>query len=162
RPFLICESIDFAKRVEQQLEEQLEQLPTATVAAAALKNGALIVAENRQTALDICEQLAPEHLELHLKDAETFAAHVKHAGCIFVGGKSAEVLGDYGVGPNHTLPTGGTARWTAGLNVFTFIRVRTWLNLTQPPQELIQDTIALAQHEGLVGHARSAEKRLLQ
>ncbi len=162
RPFLICESTDFAEQVSQQLEKQLEHLPTAIVAKAALKNGTLIVACNQQEAQNICEQLAPEHLELHLKDAETFASQVKHAGCIFVGGKSAEVMGDYGVGPNHTLPTGGTARWTAGLNVFTFIRVRTWLNLEQPPQELIQDTVALAQHEGLEAHARSAQKRLLQ
>ena len=126
----------------------------------ALRNGSAIVVGNLETALEVCNEIAPEHLELHLADAEGFATKVKHAGCIFVGGTSAEVMGDYGVGPNHTLPTGGTARWTAGLNVFTFVRVRTWLNLADPPSELIEDTIALAEHEGLVGHANAARRRL--
>lgn len=159
-PYLICLSKSFASQVAQQITVQLETLGTAEVAKQALRNGALIVVDSQSEAQNICEILAPEHLELHLENAEAFAAQVKHAGCIFIGGQSAEVLGDYGVGPNHTLPTGGTARWTAGLNVFTFIRIRTWLNIEQPPQQLLDDTIKMAQHEGLVGHARSAEQRL--
>lgn len=85
---------------------------------------------------------------------------VQHAGCIFVGSRSAEVFGDYGAGPNHTLPTGGTARWSAGLNVFTFLRVRTWLQIESPPAELVQDTMRLAEHEGLIAHARAAACRM--
>lgn len=159
-PFLICSSEAFASRVVESIEEQIQQLPTADVAKVALGNGAAIIAGDQSAAWEVCNQLAPEHLELHVEDAEGFAKKVKHAGCIFVGGESAEVIGDYGVGPNHTLPTGGTARWTAGLNVFTFVRVRTWLNLDAPPQELIEDTVALAEHEGLIGHANSARRRL--
>lgn len=160
RPFLVCQSEAFASRVVESIKGQLKELKTADVARIALENGAAIVAEDSSIAVDICNRIAPEHLELHLADADAFAALVKHAGCIFVGDESAEVIGDYGVGPNHTLPTGGTARWTAGLNVFTFVRVRTWLNLSAPPQQLIEDTIALAEHEGLVGHANSARQRL--
>lgn len=160
RPFLICTSEAFATQVIDSLKRLLVDLPTGDVARVALRNGSAIVVADLEAALDVCNEIAPEHLELHLADAEAFSERVKHAGCIFVGGNSAEVMGDYGVGPNHTLPTGGTARWTAGLNVFTFVRVRTWLNLTDPPQELIEDTIALAEHEGLVGHANAARRRL--
>lgn len=160
RPFLICWSQQFATQVEQCLESLLQQLSTRETASIALGNGAAIVVSQRSEALRICNELAPEHLELHLENAEEFAASVKHAGCVFIGSQSAEVLGDYGVGPNHTLPTGGTSRWNAGLNVFTFLRVRTWLNLDSPPEALIQDTVKLAEHEGLVGHAASARRRL--
>jgi phosphoribosyl-ATP pyrophosphohydrolase/phosphoribosyl-AMP cyclohydrolase/histidinol dehydrogenase len=75
-----------------------------------------------------------------------------------VGEGSAEVFGDYGVGPNHVLPTGGTARFTGGLSVFTFLRVRTWL-AASPTDELLRDTAWLARQEGLEGHARAAEER---
>ena len=118
-----------------------------------------MVVDSIDEALSICDTLAPEHLELHLADAEQFSKRVNHAGCIFIGSNSAEVFGDYGAGPNHTLPTGGTARWSAGLNVFTFLRVRTWLQIESAPRELVEDTMRLAEHEGLIGHSRAAERR---
>ena len=160
RPFLICFSDSFAGRVVDALEKRLSDLPTAETAREALKNGAIVVADSVDEALSICDLLAPEHLELHLADAEQFSKRVNHAGCIFVGSNSAEVFGDYGAGPNHTLPTGGTARWSAGLNVFTFLRVRTWLHIESSPRELVEDTMRLAGHEGLIGHSRAAERRM--
>ena len=93
------------------------------------------------------------------RDAEALQPRLRHYGGLFVGHGAAEVLGDYGAGPNHVLPTGGTARQTGGLSVFTFLRVRTWLRM-HAPEALARDAAALARLEGLVGHARSAERRL--
>jgi len=86
---------------------------------------------------------------------------LKHYGALFVSGRSAEVFGDYGVGPNHVLPTGGTARAFGGLSVFTFLRVRTWLQMGDEASlgGIIQDAAELARLEGLEAHARSAERR---
>lgn len=160
RPFLILTDSSIAEAVQRQLQQQLAELPTAEVARQSLAdNGAMVLCENVEEAIAVCNRLAPEHLELHLADAQTVASKIRHAGCIFIGHQSAEVFGDYGVGPNHTLPTAGTARFTAGLNVFTFLRIRTWLCLDQAPQELIDDTARLAEIEGLIGHQRSGLRR---
>jgi histidinol dehydrogenase len=159
RPFLICPSKPFARRVCDAIESQLKDLPTAETARQSLRNGAIIIVGSIEEAIEICNELAPEHLELHCEKAQSVAGEIANAGCIFVGDQSAEVFGDYGVGPNHTLPTGGTARWSAGLNVFTYLRIRTWLKLDQAPAELVQDTARLAELEGLIGHQRSALRR---
>ncbi len=160
RPFLITTDRLLADQVCLQLDTQLAALSTAEIARQSLaNNGAVVVCENIDSAIDICNSLAPEHLELHCRDADAVAAQIKHAGCIFIGHSSAEVFGDYGVGPNHTLPTAGTARFSAGLNVFTFLRVRTWLKLDAAPQALIEDTARLAEIEGLAGHRASALRR---
>lgn len=160
RPFLILTDDSIADAVKSQLESQLKELPSEEVARQSLaNNGAMVICDNVEQAIEICNRLAPEHLELHLADAALVAAKIQHAGCIFIGHQSAEVFGDYGVGPNHTLPTAGTARFTAGLNVFTFLRIRTWLKLDSAPQSLIDDTARLAEIEGLIGHQRSGLKR---
>lgn len=161
RPFLITTSAAVADMVSLEVEKQVKELPSCETATASISNnGAAIVCESVEQAIDICNRLAPEHLELHLKNANDVAAKIRNAGCIFIGHDSAEVFGDYGVGPNHTLPTSGTARFTAGLNVFTFLRIRTWLNLDSAPAELVADTGRLAEIEGLIGHQRSALRRL--
>ena len=118
-----------------------------------------MLCDSVEQVITICNALAPEHLELHCNDAQAVADKIDNAGCMFIGHQSAEVFGDYGVGPNHTLPTAGTARFSAGLNVFTFVRVRTWLKLDAAPQSLIDDTARLAELEGLIAHQRSAQKR---
>ena len=160
RPFLILTDDSIADAVKSQLESQLKELPSEEVARQSLaNNGAMVICDNVEQAIEICNRLAPEHLELHLADAASVAEKIQHAGCIFIGHQSAEVFGDYGVGPNHTLPTAGTARFTAGLNVFTFLRIRTWLKLDSAPQSLIDDTARLAEIEGLIGHQRSGLKR---
>lgn len=159
RPFLVTTTRVVAEKVIEELIRQLEALPTAEIARQALGNGAAIIAETIEEAIVVCNALAPEHLELHCADAEPIASEITNAGCVFIGHQSAEVFGDYGVGPNHTLPTGGTSRWSAGLNVFTFVRIRTFLQLDQAPDSLIADTARLAELEGLVAHQRASLKR---
>ena len=159
RPFLVTTSQSIAEQVIDSLTKQLERLPTGETARQSLGNGAAIVAESMEEAVEVCNSLSPEHLELHCEDAETVAQVIRNAGCIFIGHQSAEVFGDYGVGPNHTLPTAGTSRFSAGLNVFTYVRVRTWLQLDSAPQSLIDDTARLAELEGLIGHQQAALKR---
>ena len=159
RPFLVTTSQTIAEKVVDTLARQLDELPTGETARQSLGNGAAIVADSMEEAVDVCNALSPEHLELHCEDAETIADVIRNAGCIFIGHQSAEVFGDYGVGPNHTLPTAGTSRFSAGLNVFTYVRVRTWLKLDSAPQSLVDDTARLAELEGLIGHQRAALKR---
>ena len=95
------------------------------------------------------------------EDAEAVAGRIRNAGGVFVGSGSAEVFGDYGVGPNHTLPTGGTGRFRSGLSVMDFLRLRTWLRIDPngAPTDLIDDVAALASMEGLAGHRASAVAR---
>ena len=105
--------------------------------------------------------IAPEHLELIGVPAGRFGLF-KNYGALFLERLSGEVIGDYGIGPNHTLPTGGSARYTGGLSVFTFLKVRTWLRLDDPEgsRGAYGDSVKLARIEGLEAHARSALKRL--
>ncbi len=159
RPFMITTSREMADKVNAQIQTQLTALPTGSIAQQAIQNGGAIIVESLQQAVEICNALAPEHLELHCLDAESIASQIKHAGCIFIGHQSAEVFGDYGVGPNHTLPTAGTARWSAGLNVFTYTRVRTYLQLSEVPDSLVHDTARLAEIEGLIGHQQASLQR---
>jgi phosphoribosyl-ATP pyrophosphohydrolase/phosphoribosyl-AMP cyclohydrolase/histidinol dehydrogenase len=159
RPFLVTISKPFAQRVGEAIEVQLKDLPSADTAKQSLRNGAAIIVDSLEQTIEIVNELAPEHLELHCENASQLAEEIAHAGCIFIGEHSAEVFGDYGIGPNHTLPTGGTSRWSAGLNVFTYLRVRTWLKLDAPPAELVADTARLAELEGLIGHQRAALRR---
>jgi len=162
-PILVTTDATLPDRVEAALARRLADLPTAETARAALDNGFAVVAADLEEALRACDQLAPEHLELALAraDADALAPRLAHYGGLFVGHGAAEVFGDYGAGPNHVLPTGGTARFSGGLSVFDFLRVRTWLAVDDPAaaQVLVDDAAALARHEGLEAHARSAERR---
>jgi len=121
-----------------------------------------VVVAGTDEAVAACDLLAPEHLALQVADAETLAPRCRHYGALFIGAASAQVLGDYGAGPNHVLPTGRAARSAGGLSVLTFLRVRTWLAIEDPvaARELIEDTAWLSRAEGLEAHARSAERRL--
>lgn len=159
RPFMITTSREMADKVNVQIQIQLTALPTGQIAQQAIQNGGAIIVESTQQAIEICNALAPEHLELHCVDAQSMASQIKHAGCIFIGSQSAEVFGDYGIGPNHTLPTAGTSRWSAGLNVFTYTRIRTFLQLSDVPNSLVQDTARLAEIEGLIGHQQASLRR---
>jgi len=163
-PELVTTDEALIEKVEAALNRQLADLPTADVAKVALAdNSWVVLAPNMETAIKICDAAAAEHLEVHTKDPQAVADQLNHYGGLFIGEGCAEVLGDYGAGPNHTLPTGGTARCTGGLSVFTFLRMRTWMRIDDPAasQDLVEDSIKLARMEGLEGHARSAERRLL-
>ena len=161
-PVVLTADAGLVEGVERELARQLKDLPTARVARAALARGGAIVVSGVDEGIAACNALAPEHLQLVLRDADAVAPRLAHYGALFVGAGSAEVLGDYGAGPNHVLPTAGTARFSGGLSVYTFLRVRTWLRITDgaAARPLVEDAIWLGRAEGLEGHARAAERRL--
>ncbi len=131
-PVLVTTSETLAKAVEAEIENQLTGLPTREVAEVALAGGFITVVPDLESAIAVCDQLAPEHLQVMTKESEKVAATLDHWGGLFIGSGSAEVFGDYGSGPNHTLPTGGVARYRGGLSVLDFLRVRTWLEIDDP------------------------------
>jgi histidinol dehydrogenase len=157
-PALVAIGPGVVEAVERQLVTQLESLPTRGIAVDALRNGVAIVCESVDEAVRACDALAPEHLQLCVRDADSFAPRCRTAGAVFIGEMSAEVFGDYGIGGNHVLPTGRGARFTGGLSVLTFLRVRTWLRMDDA-SGIVNDVAALARLEGLEGHARAAEVR---
>jgi phosphoribosyl-ATP pyrophosphohydrolase/phosphoribosyl-AMP cyclohydrolase/histidinol dehydrogenase len=161
-PVLVALSADLADAVDAEIDRQLAGLPTRDVAEAALANGFTVVVRDVETAGAVCDRLAPEHLQVMTEEPVEVASRLEHWGGLFVGSGSAEVFGDYGAGPNHTLPTGGVARYRGGLSVFDFLRISTWLEIDDPDaaRQTVEDSIALARLEGLEAHARAAEKRL--
>lgn len=147
------------EQVEAALEAQLAELPTQGVAGAALRSqGAGVLVQDLEAAARLVDRLAPEHLHLAVAEPRGLAEALRSYGALFVGGASGEVFGDYGAGPNHVLPTGGGARYQAGLSVLTYLRPATFLEL-EDPGPLARDTAALARLEGLEAHARAAEQR---
>lgn len=161
RAMLVTTSAALTDEVDEQLRVQLATLPTRSTAAAGLRNGFACVVASIEEALNVSDRVGPEHLEVMTQDAEAVARRVRNAGGVFIGARAAEVLGDYGAGPNHTLPTGGTARFRAGLSVMHFLRLRTWMRMDEPAAAagLVDDAERLARMEGLPGHERSAERR---
>eukprot|EP00968_Pinguiococcus_pyrenoidosus_P001696 scaffold75_cov217-Pinguiococcus_pyrenoidosus.AAC.11 len=117
-----------------------------------------------EESIAVSDRLAPEHLEIQTADSQAVANKCSSYGGLFIGRSAAEVLGDYGAGPNHVLPTGGTGKYTGGLSVHTFLRLRTWMRIDDPEeaQQQVKDSVQLARLEGLEGHARAAEQRLLE
>jgi len=162
RPILVTLDRGLIDRVESELSRQLATLPTAAVARQSLANGGAVLVASLEEGIAACDALAPEHLELFLEDAAAIAPRLNHFGALFIGSAAGEVLGDYGAGPNHVLPTAGTARSSGGLSVYTFLRVRTWLRIddSAAARSLIEDAAWLGRIEGLEAHARSAEQRL--
>jgi phosphoribosyl-ATP pyrophosphohydrolase/phosphoribosyl-AMP cyclohydrolase/histidinol dehydrogenase len=160
-PVLVAIGGGLIDRVNREIAAQIGDLPAAETARQALANGFAVGVGDIGEALAICDRLAPEHLELQLENAADVAARCTNFGALFIGASAAEVLGDYGAGPNHTLPTGGTARHAGGLSVLDFVRVRTWLAIDDPgaAAPLVEDAIRLAELEGLAAHARSAAIR---
>ena len=160
-PILVSTIPGLVEATERALGEQLVSLPTAEVARRALAGGFAVEVETAEEAIAVCQSLAPEHLQLHGDEALLWAERLDSYGALFVGSGSAEVFGDYGVGPNHTLPTGGSARFASGLSVHAFLRRPTWLHLSAVPDSLVRDTATLARMEGLEAHARAAEARVV-
>jgi len=162
RALLACLDEATVRRVEAELGRQLEGLPTASIARAALGQSFAVVCSGMEQAIEVADALAPEHLELHGGEVEERAGDFGCHGALFVGRGAAEVAGDYGAGPNHVLPTGGGGRFRGGLSVLDFLRVQTWMESDDPgaAQELFEDAAALARLEGLEAHARAAELRL--
>jgi phosphoribosyl-ATP pyrophosphohydrolase/phosphoribosyl-AMP cyclohydrolase/histidinol dehydrogenase len=157
-PVLVTTSSSLADRVDRAIAGQLSDLPTSGTAATALGNGFALVVGSRGEAVALADELAPEHLALHVEDPDDLARSLRCYGSLFIGGGSAEAFADYGAGPNHVLPTGGGARFQSGLSVLTFLRSPTWSRLDEPGA-LVGDTVHLARLEGLEAHARAARMR---
>ena len=159
---LVCDSADFANKVSAELEIQIPELPRAEIARTSIdNNGKIIVAkDNLMLAIDIANEIAPEHLELCVENPFDYLDKVKHAGSIFMGKYCPEALGDYFAGPNHTLPTSGTARFSSPLSVDDFVKKSQFTYFTADALEKVADKVAyFAEKEGLSAHARSATIR---
>ena len=156
---LVTDSYAFAEAVSRELEVQIPQLPRQEIARASIdNNGKIIVAEgNLMLAIDIANRIAPEHLELCVDNPFDYLDKVKHAGSIFMGKYCPEALGDYFAGPNHTLPTSGTARFSSPLSVDDFVKKTQFTYYTPDALEKVAQKIACFAHkEGLDAHAKSA------
>lgn len=159
---LLTTSADLADRVAGELHIQLATLERATIAAQSLAaNGLIAFVPDLETAMDLANAYAPEHLCLLLRDPWTALPMVRHAGGVFVGEHSPEALGDYTAGPSHVMPTGGTARFSSPIHVQDFTKVITVAAANHHAlTRLAPATIALARAEGLTAHARAIERRL--
>jgi len=155
---LVTDSIMLAERVRDALEEQIPLLERAEIARASIdNNGKIIVAENLSAAIEIANEIAPEHLELCVDAPFDYLDSIRHAGSIFMGRYCPEALGDYLAGANHTLPTSGTARFSSPLSVDDFVKKTQYTYYSKDALARVADDVAyFAQKEGLTAHARSA------
>jgi histidinol dehydrogenase len=165
RAILLCTSPELIDQIDDQVAVQIAALPepNQSTAREALTQSFAVHCDSLEQCIALSDNLAPEHLEIQTRNSAEVAKLCKNYGGLFVGEHAAEVLGDYGAGPNHTLPTGGTSRYTGGLSVFNFLRIRTWMRVDNAAasQGMVQDSIVMARLEGLEGHARAAEARKL-
>ncbi len=159
---LVTDSYDFALKVSEAIETRINSLSRRDIARASIdNNGKIIVVENILKAIEIANELAPEHLELCIDDAMEYLPFVKNAGSVFIGRYTPEALGDYYAGPNHTLPTSGTAKFSSPLSVDDFIKKTQFICATEGAVKNVAANVALfARREGLTAHAESAEIRL--
>ncbi|EJQ42744.1 histidinol dehydrogenase [Bacillus cereus BAG5X1-1] len=157
----ITTNVQLAKEVEREIERQLEKLPRSEIARESIKrNGAIFIVPSLEEAFHLSNEIAPEHLELHIKEPMNALAYVKHAGSIFLGPYAPEPLGDYLAGPNHVLPTSGTARFFSPLSVDDFVKKSSFVSYTEEALRSVQHHIVeLANKEGLHAHARAIQIR---
>lgn len=155
---LVTDSAELAKAVQAELEVQIPMLERAEIARSSIdNNGKIIVAENLLQAIEIANEIAPEHLELCVDNPFDYLDAVRHAGSIFLGRNCPEALGDYFAGPNHTLPTSGTAKFSSPLGVDDFIKKTQFTYYTRDAlTKVAQDVAYFARQEGLTAHAKSA------
>ena len=158
---LVTDDMDFANAVSDELERQIPLLPRSEIARASIdNNGKIIVADDIKCVIDIANEIAPEHLELCVDNPFDYLDSIKHAGSIFMGKYCPEALGDYFAGPNHTLPTSGTARFSSPLSVDDFVKKTQYTYYTKNALSRVADDIAyFAEKEGLSAHAKSATIR---
>ena len=158
---LVCDDADFAAKVSNELEKQIPELPRSEIARHSIDhNGKIIVADTLMKAIDIANEIAPEHLELCVDNPFDYLDKILHAGSIFMGKYCPEALGDYLAGPNHTLPTSGTARFSSPLSVDDFVKKSQFTYFTADALEQVAGSVArFAEKEGLHAHARSATIR---
>lgn len=159
---LVTDSIDFANAVSLELEKQIPLLERSEIARASIDdNGKIIVAPDLSVAIEIANEIAPEHLELCVDQPFDYLDSIRHAGSIFMGRNCPEALGDYLAGPNHTLPTSGTAKFSSPLSVDDFIKKTQFTYFTEEAlADVAEDVAAFARTEGLTAHAKSALVRM--
>lgn len=148
--------------VAQEIDKALQSLPKADIAKTSITNrGALILVKSREEGIQLINRIAPEHLELSVDNADELLPHIRHAGAIFMGRYTPEAIGDYCAGPNHVLPTSGTARFSSPLGVYDFQKKSSVIHCSEAGcQPLAKTADILAQHEDLDAHARSARYRV--
>jgi histidinol dehydrogenase len=161
---LLCPDADYLTKVEASIARLLPTLARESIASVSLKNrGALIKVADLEEAIAVCNRIAPEHLELSVADPEALLPKVRHAGAIFMGRFTPEALGDYCAGPNHVLPTSGTARFSSPLGVYDFQKRSSVIMCSAAgASELSKTASVLARGEYLEAHARSAEYRIIE
>ncbi|MDO4733173.1 MAG: histidinol dehydrogenase [Bacillota bacterium] len=159
---LVTDSQELAEKVSAELELQIPLLPRAEIARESIdRNGKIILAADLSLAIEIANEIAPEHLELCVDNPFEYLEQVKNAGSIFMGKNCPEALGDYWAGPNHTLPTLGTARFSSPLSVDDFVKRSSFTYYTAEALQAVAKKVAcFAEHEGLLAHARSVLARL--
>ena len=159
---LLCPDADYIAAVQRAIDRLLPEMPRAAIIAKSLSDrGALIHTRSMEEACAISNRIAPEHLEVSSRDPHRWEPLLKHAGAIFLGAYTSESLGDYCAGPNHVLPTSGTARFSSPLGVYDFQKRSSLIEVSeQGAQTLGRIASVLAHGEGLQGHARAAEMRL--
>ncbi len=160
---VITDSDELAGKVAEEAEKQLQKLPREEITRASLdRNGLIIVTEDIMQAVELANVSAPEHMEILTEQPFQLLPYVRHAGAVFLGAYSPEPLGDYFAGPNHVLPTGGTARYYSVLNVETFMKRTSIISYTQAQLDAVSDdVIRLAEAEGLQAHANAVRLRKL-
>ena len=158
---VITDDAELAAKVAEEAEKQLAQLPRREIAQASIdRNGLIVIADDMMQAMRFANVSAPEHMELLTAQPFQLLPYVRHAGAVFLGAYSPEPLGDYFAGPNHVLPTGGTARYYSVLNVETFMKRTSIISYTQPAlEDVSEDIIRLAETEGLQAHANAIRLR---
>lgn len=160
---VITDSPELAEKVAAEAEKQLKVLPREEITRASLdRNGMIIITEDIMQAVELANVSAPEHMEVLTEQPFQLLPYIRHAGAVFLGAYSPEPLGDYFAGPNHVLPTGGTARYYSVLNVETFMKRTSIISYTQEQLDVVSDdVIRLAEAEGLQAHANAVKLRKL-
>ena len=159
---LVCPKLEFLDAVEESIKRLLPEMERKDIIKSSLdKNGALILVNDIDEAIELVNQVAPEHLELSMAAPEPLLPRIRHAGAIFMGHFAAEALGDYCAGPNHVLPTARTARFSSPLGVYDFQKRSSVIMCTEQSASSLATTASVLAHgEGLTAHARSAEYRI--
>lgn len=158
---LVTDSAALAKDVAAEIDRQLETLPRREIASASIENnGKIIVTDSIERAVEVANAIAPEHLEMCVENPRAWLDKIKNAGSVFLGGYTPEALGDYYAGPNHTLPTGGSAKFSSPLSVDDFLKKTQYIMYSaEALEEAAADVEYFAESEGLDGHARSVKIR---
>jgi histidinol dehydrogenase len=159
---LITDDANFAAAVAAAADKALATLPRGNIAGASWKrHGAIILVQDWAQAIGLANRIAPEHLQIMVQNPEAIFADIRHAGAAFLGRNCPEAIGDYVAGPNHVLPTSGTARFASGLSVYDFLKRTTWVALNDAAlTEIGPAAVSLANAEGLTAHAQSVAVRL--